>query len=136
MANAFSFELVSPERQLLSGEAVQAIVPGVDGQFTVLQNHAAMVTTLRSGILDVEMLDGERHRIFVRGGFSDCHHNGLTVLAEQAISIADLKMGDLEQAIVDASDDVQDAQNDQTKSIAQTRLDQLNEVKVILQNEI
>ena len=136
MADAFSFELVSPERQLLSGEAIKAVVPGSEGQFTVLQNHAAMVTTLRSGILDIEMSDGEQHRILVRGGFADCHQNGLTILAEQAVAVADFKMDDLEQAIVNASDDVQDARDDEAKLHAQTRLDQLNEVKGILQAEI
>ena len=67
MADAFPFELVSPEKQLVSGEATQVVVPGAEGQFTVLANHAPFLSTLKPGILEVTMADGGTDRIFVRG---------------------------------------------------------------------
>lgn len=83
MAGTFKFELVSPERVLLSAEAEQAILPGADGQFTVLAGHAPVVTTLLPGIVRVTLPGGIK-RIFVKGGFAEVGPDSTTVLAERA----------------------------------------------------
>lgn len=82
MAN-FHFELVSPEKLLFSGEVEQVDVPGLEGDFGVLAQHAPMVTTLRPGILTVHTAGGER-KIVVLGGFAEVSPDGLTVLADIA----------------------------------------------------
>ncbi|KAJ8606016.1 hypothetical protein CTAYLR_010516 [Chrysophaeum taylorii] len=132
MADAFPFELVSPERQLVSGEATQVVVPGAEGQFTVLANHAPFLSTLKPGILDVTMADGSSDRIFVRGGFADANPDGLTLLAEEAQRVADMDMASLDQAIQNAREDVADAKDDATRTAAETKLAQLEEVKAVL----
>ena len=132
MADAFSFELVSPERQLVSGDATSVVVPGAEGQFTVLANHAPFLSTLKPGILEVTMADGSSDRIFVRGGFADANPDGLTLLAEEAQRVADMDRGALDQAIQDAREDVADAKDDAAKTAAQTKLAQLEEVKAAL----
>jgi F-type H+-transporting ATPase subunit epsilon len=132
MADAFPFELVSPERQLVSGEATQVVVPGAEGQFTVLANHAPFLSTLKPGVLEVTMADGSSDRIFVRGGFADANPEGLTLLAEEAQHVADMDMNSLDQAIQDAREDVADAKDDAAKTAAETRLAQLEEVKAAL----
>lgn len=132
MAEAFAFELVSPEQQLVSGEATQVVVPGAEGQFTVLANHAPFLSTLKPGILEVTMADGSSDRIFVRGGFADANPEGLTLLAEEAQRVADMDMGSLDQAIKDAREDVSDAKDDEAKAAAATKLAQLEEVKAAL----
>ncbi len=132
MADAFPFELVSPERQLVTGEATQVVVPGAEGQFTVLANHAPFLSTLKPGVLDVTMADGTTDRIFVRGGFADANPDGLTLLAEEAQRVADMDMSSLDQAIQDAREDVADAKDDATKTAAETKLAQLEEVKAVL----
>lgn len=132
MADAFSFELVSPERQLVAGEATQVVVPGAEGQFTVLANHAPFLSTLKPGVLDVTMADGSTDRIFVRGGFADANPEGLTLLAEEAQRVADMDMASLDQAIQDAREDAADAKDDATKTAAETKLAQLEEVKAVL----
>ncbi|MBO6676283.1 MAG: F0F1 ATP synthase subunit epsilon [Rhizobiales bacterium] len=132
MADAFPFELVSPERQLVSGEATQVVVPGAEGQFTVLANHAPFLSTLKPGVLEVTMADGSSDRIFVRGGFADANPDGLTLLAEEAQHVADMDMNSLDQAIQDAREDVADAKDDAAKTAAETRLAQLEEVKAVL----
>jgi F-type H+-transporting ATPase subunit epsilon len=80
------FELVSPEKLLFSGEVEQVDVPGAEGDFGVLANHAPMVATLRPGILTVHGADGER-KIVVLGGFAEVSAQGLIVLADLAESV-------------------------------------------------
>ncbi|MBV6658832.1 MAG: F0F1 ATP synthase subunit epsilon [Devosiaceae bacterium] len=132
MAEPFAFELVSPEKQLFSGEATQVVVPGAEGQFTVLANHAPFLSTLKPGILEVTMADGTTDRIFVRGGFADANPGGLTLLAEEAQRVEDMDMASLDQAIQDAKEDIADAKDDLAKTAAETKLARLEEVKAAL----
>ena len=88
MAN-FRFELVSPQKLLFSGEVQQVDVPGAEGDFGVLADHAPMVTTLRPGILTVLAGSGTQ-RIVVLGGFAEVSKEGLTVLADVAEAVEDI----------------------------------------------
>jgi len=88
MAN-FHFELVSPEKLLFSGEVEQVDVPGAEGDFGVLAEHAPMVTTLRPGILTVHGAGGQQ-KIVVLGGFAEVSADGLTVLADVAEAVDDI----------------------------------------------
>ena len=131
MADAFAFELVSPEKQLISGEATQVVVPGQDGQFTVLANHAPFLSTLKPGVLEVTMADGSTDRIFVRGGFADANPEGLTLLAEEAQRVEDMDMVALDKAIEAAKEDVADAKDDEGMAKAVMNLAHLEEVKAV-----
>jgi len=131
MPDPFQFDLVSPERMLLSEEVEQVVVPGSEGQFTVLIGHAPVMTTLRPGVLEVTR-GGKDERIFVRGGFADVNANGLTVLAEQAIPLGELDPEHLAKQIKDAEEDVSDADDDTKRTAAQLTLDQLREVQAEL----
>jgi F-type H+-transporting ATPase subunit epsilon len=102
---ALHFELVSPEKLVFSGEVQQVDVPGAEGDFGVLENHAPVVATLRPGILTVHTAGGAQ-RIVVLGGFAEVSASGLTVLAEVAETVADMdrtalttRIGELEQRI-------------------------------------
>jgi F-type H+-transporting ATPase subunit epsilon len=83
MASTFKFELVSPEKVLLSADAEQAILPGADGQFTVMPGHAPVVSTLQPGIVRVTLPTGIKS-IYVKGGFVEVGPDSATVLAERA----------------------------------------------------
>ncbi len=82
----FHFDLVSPERVLLSGDVEQVDVPGSEGYFGVMAGHAPLITTLRPGILTIKRAGGE-DRIVVLGGFAEVSPSGLTVLADVAASV-------------------------------------------------
>jgi F-type H+-transporting ATPase subunit epsilon len=84
----FQFDLVSPERLLLSGEVEQVDVPGSEGDFGVLAGHAPMVTALRPGILTIKR-DGGEIRVVILGGFAEVSPSGLTVLADSAAAVED-----------------------------------------------
>ena len=78
------FSLVSPERELFSGEADSVLVPGTEGLFEVQAGHAPLMSTISPGLLTIRDGGSER-RLYVRGGFADVSPTGLTVLAETAI---------------------------------------------------
>jgi F-type H+-transporting ATPase subunit epsilon len=132
MPDPFKFELVSPERLLVSAEVEQVLVPGSEGEMTVLAYHAPLLTTLRPGLLDIGFPGGEHQRFFIRGGFAEVSPAGLTVLAETAIDLAELQSGQIAQAIKDAEEDVADATEDMVRDRAQTKLDQLRQVQTAL----
>jgi F-type H+-transporting ATPase subunit epsilon len=133
MPDAFKFELVSPERLLVSGEVEQVIVPGSEGEMTVLAHHAPLLTTLKPGLLDIGLPGGGEHqRYFVRGGFAEVSPAGLTVLAETAIDLIELDAAQLAEAIKDAKEDVADATANDARDRAQTKLDQLRQVQATL----
>jgi F-type H+-transporting ATPase subunit epsilon len=87
----FKFELVSPAKLLFSGEVDEVIVPGAEGEFTVLPMHAPVVSTLRPGILTVKA-GADVKRLYVRGGFAEVNEKGLTILAEDATAAEDVNM--------------------------------------------
>ncbi len=95
MTDKLHFSLVSPARELFSGEVEHVIAPGTDGEFGVLPDHAPFMSTLKNGV--VRVLDGDTvtMRVFVRGGFADVTKEGLTILAEEAVDLAEVNVSEL-----------------------------------------
>jgi F-type H+-transporting ATPase subunit epsilon len=131
MADPFQFELVSPEKLLMSAKVEQVVVPGSEGYFTVLKGHAPYMSTMRPGVVDV-MREGQNESIFVRGGFADVSAGGLMILAEQAIPLSEVDSDWLAQQIVNAQEDVADVKDGAAKDAAELRLQQLKEVQTAL----
>jgi len=132
MADSFAFEFVSPEKLLLSGEAMEVQIPGTDGEFVVMAHHAPVMSTIKPGVVDVKMANGDNTKYFVRGGFADVSESGLTVLAEYAVDLADLDLAEIDQHITDLKEDVADAETDEKRNKAQAALDQLQESRAAL----
>jgi F-type H+-transporting ATPase subunit epsilon len=103
MAGTFKFELVSPERVLLSEDANEVIVPGMDGQFTVLAGHAPVISSLRPGTLIVKLASGER-RVFVRGGIAEVEPDSLIILAQHLIDLESEDRGAAIEAEIKAAE--------------------------------
>ena len=101
MADTMQFDLVSPERSLLSGEATAVRIPGADGDMTAMPDHAPTVTTLRPGILTVEMTGGEE-KFAVTGGFAQISSEGTTVLAEEALPVGEVTADYLNERVAKA----------------------------------
>ncbi|KAB2874013.1 MAG: F0F1 ATP synthase subunit epsilon [Bauldia sp.] len=131
MADPFQFALVSPESLLMSEPVDEVVVPGAEGYFTVLKGHAPYMSTLRPGVVEVRRGSGT-DRIFVRGGFADVNGGGLTILAEQAIPLAEVDPAMIAQEVKDAEEDVADAKDGATRDAAELRLHQLKEVQTAL----
>lgn len=130
MAEPLKFDLVSPERLLVSEEVESVVVPGGEGYFTVFARHAPLMSTLKPGQLEVKGLSGAMQKYFVRGGFADVNPNGLTILADQVIPLEDLDAAALAQEVKNAEEDLADAGDDQNKRrIAEAKLNELKDVQ-------
>ncbi|MFL5260207.1 MAG: F0F1 ATP synthase subunit epsilon [Hyphomicrobiales bacterium] len=126
------FELVSPERLLLSEEVASVTIPGTEGEMGIYPGHAPVLSTLRPGVLTVTRESGQGDRIYVRGGFAEVNPRGLTVLAETAIPMAELDAAVLAQHVRDFEEDVADAQDAETRRRAQESLDHLKALQSAL----
>src|SRR5665213_1858789 len=90
MADKLQFELVSPEKLLLSEAVSMVIVPGAEGNFGVLPGHALLISTVRPGVIDVYEDKIVSERIFVSGGFAEVTPERCTVLADEALPLSSL----------------------------------------------
>jgi len=129
MSDTFHFELVSPEKLLFSADVEMVVVPGSEGDFAILPGHAPILSTMRPGMLDIQISGSESKRIFVRGGFADASPLSLTVLAEFALPEDELDRGILKQQIQNAEEDVADATDDMLRNRAQEHLDHLRVIE-------
>jgi F-type H+-transporting ATPase subunit epsilon len=117
-----AFELVSPERLLLSQEVDMVVVPGEEGDFGVLTRHAPLISTLRPGVIQVHEGGSVTERIFVAGGFAEVTPTRCTVLAEEALPVGEINRAATEQRLSDARDDLLDAKDAAAKAAAERQI--------------
>jgi F-type H+-transporting ATPase subunit epsilon len=87
---SFHFELVAPEKLVYSGEVESVVIPGTEGEFTVLKDHAPVISAVRPGVVVIEQSAAAKLRLYVRGGFAEVAPSGLTILADQALPLAEV----------------------------------------------
>lgn len=112
MAGTFKFELVSPERVLLSELAEQAVLPGAEGQFTVLAGHAPVVSTLLPGVIHVT-LTASKKGLYINGGFAEVNPESVTVLAEHAFIVDEADQRTLDAALERAEIAIKETNDDE-----------------------
>ena len=123
MAETLQFELVSPERLLVSEPVAMVVVPGSEGDFGVLPRHAPLIANVRPGVITVyETRAQASRRIFVAGGFAEVVGERCTVLVEEATPLEELDRASVEQALQDAREDVADAKDDGERAEANKRI--------------
>jgi len=125
MAETTLFELVSPERLIISKDVSMVVVPGTEGLFGVLPRHTSMLSALAPGVIDIYEEDAITERVFVINGFAEVTGERCTVLAEDVIPIDKLNPEELEETIVKIKAKV--------SSMDQADTDRLN--KLIVQKE-
>lgn len=125
----FLFELVSPERLLFEGQVSSVQLPASDGDITVMAGHAPLMATLKPGVLSVADANGAAQRMFVRGGFADVSARGLTILAEQAVPMAELTPARLDQEIAQAEATLASATAPDARIDAQEHLARLQDMR-------
>lgn len=125
MAEAFKFELVSPERLLVSEQVESVVIPGAEGEMTVMAHHAPVMTTIKPGVVTLKTVSGQEERYVVFGGFADIVPSGCTLLAESAVAVKDVDRADLARRIQEAKEDAADAKDDHNRSKAELFLSQL-----------
>lgn len=125
MAEAYKFELVSPERLLVSEDVESVVIPGSEGEMTVMAKHAPVMTTIKPGVVTVKAVSGKEDRYVVFGGFADILPEACTLLAESAVHVRDIDREDLARRIQEAREDVADAKDDESRTKFEEYLQQL-----------
>ena len=129
---AFHFEIVSPEKLVFSGEVEAVVVPGTEGEFTVLKDHAPLISSLKPGVVVIEETPAKKLRLFGPGGFAEVATSGLTILANQAIDLADLDAAKIEAGIGSFEEEITRATSDEARRAAVEKRDQLQELRAVL----
>ncbi len=124
MEETFKFELVSPERVLMSVDAQEVVVPGSEGEFTVLPGHAPVITTLRPGVLHAVLPDGKKG-IYVESGFSEVTPDSLIVLVEKAFIVDEADPRQIESELEAAKTSLDSAQDDEARRHITRAIDEL-----------
>ena len=122
MSETIQFELVSPERRLVSEPVTMAVIPGTEGEFGVLSGHSALVASLKPGVVELQFDGQDARRIFIAGGFADVTPEQCTVLAEEAINVADIDVAELEQQVANLNEDLAIAQEAADKARIEKRI--------------
>jgi F-type H+-transporting ATPase subunit epsilon len=102
MAATFQFEIVSPERLLLSRPIEMAVIPAAEGEMGVLPGHAPMILSLSGGVISVHEGGQVTERLFVMGGFAEVTPTRVTVLAEEALPVAEITKADAAKRVAEA----------------------------------
>jgi len=132
MAGTFHFELVSPERQLVSADIAEAIIPGQEGDLAALPEHALLIAQLRPGILTTKASGGADKQYFLRGGFADVGPAETVVLAEYAVPLEEFTNEMLADEIAQAQQAFDEASDDEARYSTQDRLERLRSLLIAL----
>ena len=124
MADLVHFELVSPERLLVSRDVYMVVVPGSEGDFGVLPGHAPLMSTIRPGAISVypNGMNDVPERIFIDGGFAEVGTTGLTILAESATPVAEIDVEAAASQLAEAREMLRTASNDVERNMAEKRI--------------
>lgn len=123
MADTVQFELVSPERLLMSEPVEMVVVPGEEGDFGVLPGHAPVISTIRTGVISTYEDGKVAARIFVSGGFAEVTPQRCTVLADEAVALESADRAEAEARVKAAREGLADADDDDERAAAQAELD-------------
>ena len=122
MAGTVAFELVSPERLLVSAPVEMVVVPGAEGDFGVLPGHAPMISAVRTGVISIWNGGAVERRIFVAGGFAEVEPERCTVLAEDAVALEDADPQDAEDRLREARRALEEAADEAARAAAEKRV--------------
>ena len=131
MADKLFFALVSPERELFHGEVDHVVVPGSEGEFGVSPHHAPVMAVIKPGALRI-FDGGDLRKIFVNGGFADVTPDGLTVLAEDAVDLANVDVAKVDADLQNAREDLRDAAGDAQRLAAERAVSRLETMKAAI----
>jgi len=123
MAGTVEFELVSPEKLIMSAPVEMVVVPGAEGDFGVLPGHAPMISTLRNGVISIWNGGAVEATIFVAGGFAEVNPERCTVLAEEIVPLNDADAGAVAERIAAAREELENAQDGAARDSAQKDID-------------
>ncbi len=112
------FEIVTPEKTVMKENVKKAIIPTKEGELTILPKHTPLVSTLKSGVLELEKEDGTKEVAFVSGGFLEVLRNKVVILADTADRAEDIDMKKVEEVRKKAEEAMSKAEHDDEENFA------------------
>lgn len=126
----FKLEFVTPEKSLLSSEVEQVIIPGSEGEFTILADHSPMISSLKPGLISIyEESSSEAVIYFVTDGFIDMASNNLTILAQSVIEKSEITSDKLDEIIESFQKEVDSTENLERKNRFNLKIDNVRAVQ-------
>ena len=122
MADRIGFDVVSPEKLLLSEDVDMVVIPAEEGDMGIMAGHAPVIANVRPGTIAVFSGNSVEKRLFVAGGFLEVTEGRCTILAEQAIPVGDIDVSDAQSQVKDLSEDVSHAKDEREKEAAEAAL--------------
>ena len=122
MNNKVDFELVSPEKLLMSTQASMVVIPGTEGDFGILAGHTDVISNIRAGVVDVyrdEIID---RRVFVSGGVAEVSEDRCTILADEAIFLEEVDRKTAEDRLSGAQRTLDESQDEASRVIAERQV--------------
>jgi F-type H+-transporting ATPase subunit epsilon len=129
---AFHLEIVSPEKLVFSGEVEAVAVPGTEGEFTVLKDHAPLIAMMKPGVVVIEEAPAKKLRLFVPGGFAEVAPSGLTILADKALPLVELDAATLDAEVGNVEEEIAGAKGDEARRMEVEKRDHLRELRAVL----
>jgi len=127
MSEKIILDLVTPKELVSSKEVVQAVIPGAEGDFGVLVDHAPLISTIRPGVIDIyENNNSISDRIFVTGGFAEVNGKKCTVLAKQAFDLKGINKTQAQEMLRQAKEDLALAKDEKSKEKAAKNIETAN----------
>ncbi len=123
MSEQIAFELVSPVKKLLGKPVTMVSMPGSEGDFSVLPGHVPLIATLRPGIIEAYEGNNITDRIFVAGGFAEVTGERCTVLAQEAVPVAELNRAAVNENIASINAALKEADSEAERTALQNQLD-------------
>ena len=126
------FDLVAPERVLFSGDVEAVMLPGSEGDMTVLPGHAPVMTTLKAGFVVVTNHKDAGSRVLVRGGFAEINGASVTVLADRATPLEEVTPETIDRDILEVQTARDGTEDWRAREAANAMIAQLQEAKQAL----
>jgi F-type H+-transporting ATPase subunit epsilon len=119
MASVIQLQIISPATVVLEGHVKMVQIPGAEGDFGVLPDHAPVVSMLRPGVIDVYMGDGFHRRFFAASGFADVTETSCTILSDHIQDMQDITSYEAKEALAAAHEAQAEAETDEEKRDAE-----------------
>ena len=117
-----SLEVVAPEKMVMSKTVDMVTISGTEGDFGVLPGHAALVSSIRPGFLEIEA-DKEIEKMFIGGGFIEVLEDKVSILATEVLSAEQIDISDCEEKISKCNSDIDVSETDADKELIQKNID-------------
>lgn len=132
--SALHFKIVTPDRVVLEADVVDMVVPGALGQMEVLDQHAAMITSLSPGELQYRLVGGEMQSLFVGQGFLEVENNNVILVTDVALEASDIDEHSVEDAVQAAVKALKDVERLSAEERARLDADLAKQIAILEYN--